>query len=847
MRDANDLDALAEAVADGTPLDWDRIESSADERSRVIVRNLRAMAAMAGLHRTLDTGAESASPALTVRAPISTIERPLSTWGHFALEQHIGSGSFGDVFRAIDTRLDRVVAVKLARGELRDPDASLIEARLLARVRHPNVASVYGADVFDGQPGLWMEFIEGHTLSSVLVRQGKMSEAEAAVIGLDLCRAVAAVHAAGLLHRDIKAQNVMRESGGRIVLMDFGGGRDISAQQRIGGDTGTPLYLAPEVLAGHPASARSDVYALGVLLYHLVTREFPVRAADALGIAAAHGASRRIPVTERRPDLSARFARVVERAAAADPDARYPSAGAMAADLATVLQPEPEVAATPAAAPPQRAKRVRLALSGIALALLVAVAGVGMWSNWGGGAAPGGAVNSILVLPLADESREGNQAYIAAGFTNMLAEDIGLIRSLRIVTSSQAGNQPVADARAIARGVGADAYLQGSIRRASERILLTVRLVDTSTGAVRWSGTFDRAAHEGLSLNREVARALASELRVATSAEEQRVLNSSVAVSARAQDAYLRGWAEYQRLSRDGSLEAVRQFEEAIELQPTFAAAHAALSHVYWRLGTSFRTIPRDESRAKAESYGLRALELDPTLASAYAALGQVRFYFDWDWNAAEEMFRRARELNPNVAQVRIQYGWLLAAMGRFEPALQEMRAAIELEPDGIAARVALATTLYYARRYDAALQEIDRAIALNPNAPVGHLLKARILAEAERPNDALAEIALARYRDEPAVAAEVARIKVKAGDPEEARRVLPELTAAVGDGRLAKDYLAFVYLALREPGQSLALLESSLAERSPTLVWVQVDPRYDALRSDSRFSNVLRQMGFEQ
>jgi TolB-like protein/Tfp pilus assembly protein PilF len=517
----------------------------------------------------------------------------------------------------------------------------------------------------------------------------------------------------------------------------------------------------------------------------------------------------------------------------------------MAADLGSVLHAEAD--APPAVAAPPR-RRVPRALAVAAAVVVAAALAVGGWFALRGMPSSGASsIASILVLPLGDDSGDTRQGYVAAGFTNILAEDLGLIRSLRIVTSIQARAERSADPAAIAREVGADAYLQGNVRRSGDRIVLTVRLIDSASGVVHWSGSFDRAAHEGLSLNREVAHAIAGELGVALSAEESRALSARFNVSARAQDAYLRGWAEYNRLSRDGSLEAIRRFEEAIALQPTFAAAHAALSHVLWSLGTSYRTMSREETRSRAETAALEALELDPTLPQAYAALAQVRFYFDWNWQSAEELFRRAIELNPNVAQVRHQYGFLLAVMNRLEPALREMRAGVELEPDNVTRRVALTAPLYYARRYAEAIAEIDRAIALDPNSPVTHLSKARYLTEASRTEEALAEIALARYRDEPAVTAEVARIQVKAGHEEDARRVLPQLVAAAGEGSLAKDYLAFVYLALGERDQALALLEAALAERSPTLVWVQVDPRFDALRTEPRFVSLLRSMGFVQ
>ena len=267
-----------------------------------------------------------------------------------------GSGTFGEVYRAWDRHLEREVALKLLRPASRstsddDPHSSRIarEGRLLARVRHPNVITVYGVEVHDGRVGLWMELIRGTTLEALLQKRGPFSAQEAALIGIDLCRALAAIHAAGLIHRDVKAQNVMREDGGRIVLMDLGTGRELDQEQGDGLPdlAGTPLYLAPEIFDGAAASEQTDLYSLGVLLYHLVTGSFPVQGDDHRRVARGH--RRSAPVSGcamRVADLPTAFVRVVDRAIAADPSRRYASAGALEADLAQTL----EVTAVPAAA-----------------------------------------------------------------------------------------------------------------------------------------------------------------------------------------------------------------------------------------------------------------------------------------------------------------------------------------------------------------------------------------------------------------------------------------------------------------------------------------------------------------
>ena len=350
---------IAAAIAEGTTVEWITEEDIVEDECSGILGGLRSVERIVVAHRRLD---------------FREVDEQLpAAWGHLTILEKIDEGSFGGVYRAHDSRLATDVALKLLTSRETGGPANaariLSEARLLAKVRHPNVVRVYGADDTQRRVGLWMEFIEGCTLEALLAAQGPFGAREAALMGVDVCRAVAAVHRAGLVHGDIKARNVMREEGGRIVLMDFGAGRELTeAQPRTDRLAATPAYVAPEVTEGQPPSTASDIYALGVLLFHLVTREYPVLAATSAEMTRMHRHGQRRMLRDVRPDLPDAFIQIVERAVAVDPRERYASAGALEAALSHLVNP-----AAPAATPP---RWPAVAVWGAVAAALVLSAGI---------------------------------------------------------------------------------------------------------------------------------------------------------------------------------------------------------------------------------------------------------------------------------------------------------------------------------------------------------------------------------------------------------------------------------------------------------------------------------------
>ena len=349
------LERAITGVADRVAIDWDALDREVvDDEDRELLKCLRILGAVGNLHRTLEVDtAESDWP--TVPATPRARDEAVDTWGRYRLNQIVGEGGFGRVYRAWDPELQFDVALKVLRTPVADAhvrEALLREGRALAKVRHPNVVSVFGVEARGDHIGLCMEFVEGETLERLLERNGTMNARQAAIVCQDVCRALAAVHLAGYVHRDVKARNVMQDRSGRIVLMDFGAGQEAQLTLTNKGNTvGTPLYMAPEVLAGESATPTSDVYSVGVLLYHLVTNEYPVEGRTLDDLRSAHMLGRRRLLSERRPDLPVPFLVVVDRALSPDPTRRYRNAAQFLDALVKVLddrklRPHPVVVTT---------------------------------------------------------------------------------------------------------------------------------------------------------------------------------------------------------------------------------------------------------------------------------------------------------------------------------------------------------------------------------------------------------------------------------------------------------------------------------------------------------------------
>jgi len=428
---------LAARVDEGKPIDWEAEErAAADNSARAVIQGFRLLAGVAAVAQ--DDSFEAVGPPLAW----AHVDRDLSgtAWGPLRLEAAVGRGAFSQVYRAVDP-LGRHVAVKLLAPRLGGDDLSsrvLDEGRVLASVKHPNIVVVHGADEHDGRVGLWMEFVHGRTLAAEVDARGAHSPDEAIVIGRALCGALAAVHAKGLIHGDVKAHNVMREQGGRVVLMDFGAGRSMQPPASgIDVLAGTPLYLCPERLRGGPPTAATDIYSLGVLLYHLVTGDYPVEGATRGEVDAAHRAGRRTRLRDRRPDLPDAFVSAIERALAPEPSARFASAGVFEEALAaaggsTTGRSDVAPGTADGFGASARRRSARLTIGLAAVAVVAISTAVGLWRVAGVGPLP-----ALPVAPHLDFSASAPRFEVSAEFQQVLAtERRRLVAGARIEPST---------------------------------------------------------------------------------------------------------------------------------------------------------------------------------------------------------------------------------------------------------------------------------------------------------------------------------------------------------------------------------------------------------------------------
>ena len=841
--------ALAEAIADGRAIDWAGIDVNADDpAAQQVLDELRVLAALADVHRTPDPTMLLGSgdePTLPAGEPA-----PGEGWGSFLLVEELGHGTFGTVYRARDPRLDREVALKLIAAKAGSPDGAssvVDEGRLLAKLHHPNIVTVFGADIVDGVVGVWMELLRGRTLKEELASRGPLGAREAALVGIDLAHALAAVHRAGLVHRDIKAQNVMREEGGRIVLMDFGAGRDLhSRAERPLSVAGTPLYMAPELLAGQPATPATDLYGLGVLLYHLVTGEFPVEAQTMGELKAAHGAGRRRHLRDVRPDLPSAFIQAVESATAALPSARVPSAARLEHDLERVLQGlgDPPTPAVQRRWPGKGKYRLMLG------APLLLIAALAFWNGWGVGprVPPNAGIGAIAVLPFSNLTGQADQEYLADGVTDILIGNLAQLRSIRVISRTSAmtykgTRKPLA---MIAQELNVDGIIEGSVARSGDRLRVVVKLVRPNEQHV-WGQTYERPAADLFRVQGEISGMVADAIKLSLTPAERKSLAATPAVQVHAQDAFLRGLQRLNDHQSESLRAALADLQEAVRLDPTSARAYATLSQCYLLAGTRDIMTP-EQSYAKALTAATRALQLDDTVAQAHTQLAEVKFYFEWDWQTARRGYERALELNPNDSQALARYSLFLSALDEQDAALRHATLAQSLDPISRHVRFAPGMVLFYARRYDEAIAAF---LHLNDIPPFSlwateHFGLARAYAGRGRFEDAIQQIAVATKLEGPLTVwtAELARIHAETGNRPEALRLLNELKAA---GTVTPASLAFIYAALGDVGRAFQELNRAADKRAPVLLWANVDPRLDSLRGDARYRALTKRIGLPQ
>jgi serine/threonine protein kinase/tetratricopeptide (TPR) repeat protein len=780
-------------------------------------------------------------------------------FGSYEITSLLGKGGMGEVYRALDTRLNRPVAIKFLSPELADESAYRRfrqEARMASALNHPHILTVHEAGELEGRQYLVTEFVDGGTLRE-WVRDTKAKWRQTADVLVGVADGLAGAHEAGILHRDIKPDNILVTRSGYAKLADFGlaklaertgdelTGTLTADRTQPGIIIGTIAYMSPEQASGRGGDARSDIFSFGVVLYEMLSGRKPFEGATNLELIEAIAHRSAPSLAELCPDLPIGLRMAVEKALEKDPSDRYQSMRDFVVDLRKVTR---QGAAAPVVSPGKRQWRW------VAVLVLVAIAAVSsVWLTKLGipqtepvPVANAPQIRSIAVLPLQNLSRDPDQEYFAAGMTEALTTGLAQISALNVISRTSVmrylGTQKTTPE--IGRELHVDGIIEGSVQRTGNRVLITAQLIEASSDHHIWAKSYERDVRDMLALQNEVAQAIVQEIQVKLTPQEQARLADVRRVNPEAQEAFLKGnyWDQKGDLAK-----AFEYFRQSTEKDPSYAAAYAALSGHYGLMINS-GAMSSKEGYPKWRAAVTRALQLDDTLAASHEALATLLQYHDWNWGEAEREYQRAIQLNPNLATAHLWHGEVLQSTGKNDEAVVEFRHAQQLDPYSFAVNEVVGSDLVEARRYDEAIEQGRQMLDLE--IPGAHTIMGVAYEQKGNLEQAISELqqSVKLNKDSghpsPEVQASLAHAYALSGRKREAVQLLEELKEVSKRQLVPSWFFAIIYTGLGDNDRAFEWLDKGYDERPSNMSYLKVEPRLDPLRSDPRYHELLQRMG---
>jgi serine/threonine protein kinase/tetratricopeptide (TPR) repeat protein len=797
------------------------------------------------------------------------------TISHYKILEKLGEGGMGVVYKAQDMKLDRIVALKFLPHRLTANEIEkarfLQEAKAASALNHPNVCTIYDIKEENNQQFIVMEFVDGTTIKQKLPIQ-KLQDALS--YALQIGEALHEAHSKGIVHRDIKAENIMVNLKNQIKVMDFGLAKLKGSLKltKTSSTVGTLAYMAPEQIQGGEVDARSDIFSFGVVLFEMLTGHMPFRGEHEAAMMYSILNEEPESVEKHRQDISSEIDRIIRRALEKDPEDRYQHIDDMVSELRRVQKqsarvsrrtlgdthdhpsdgkttesPSFEHITSKTLHKIQSQKRIR-SLIGLVIIVVLLVAGfLGYISFFGKHVS----IDSIAVLPFENVGADPNTEYLSDGITESLINTLSQLSNLSMRSRTSVFHYKGKDVDPLKAGkeLGVKAVLVGRVTQRGDNLEISTELVDVSNTNHIWGAQYNKKLSDILNVQEEISKEISQALSLKLIGEEEKKLTKRFTENTEAYQLYLKGRFYWNKRTAEDLQKAVDYFNQAIAKDPGYALAYAGLASVY-AVFSDYSDLPAKDFISKTEMAARKALEFDATLAEPHAALGMIKNNYQWDWEGAEKEFKQAIKLDPKNPTAHHWYSNCLECQGKLEEALIEGKQAQELDPLSSIININVADDLYMMQHNDLAVEELNKAIELDPSFPGLHEQLGRVYAQQGKFDEAIIELQKVRK-----IVGEkntfslgcIGNVYARAGKKVEATKILNELLELSKQGYALAVEIAGVYCGLGDKGKAFEWLEKGYEEHNSNLQYLKVDHEWDNLHSDPRYNALLKKIGLDK